>query len=330
MIVSSVLSAAAFTANAPAVSLEPRQLLGIPLALAGAIMMSFGTQYQSRGLNKVEHLTGVSAASGLNLTHLFRLLSRPSWLFGTLMLGAAVALQIGSLALSPLIIVQPLGVIALIATALLNSRLSNLKLSRRIKAAITMCVTGIFVFVAVAALTAQDSSVSSSELSIIFVIFAAAVVALLVYFVYVRHRGYALFYIIGAGVLFGFVATFAKVILVRTISGNWGAPTWIAIASLAVGALLGMLFVQNAHASGPPDLVIAGLTVIDPIVAVLIGVLVMGEARNAPVWALVLFMLSGTLAAVGVFGISKFHPQMNKAREFRERNRVRSSLIESE
>jgi hypothetical protein len=56
--------------------------------------------------------------------------------------------------------------------------------------------------------------------------------------------------------------------------------------------------------------VIAGLTVVDPLIAVAIGILVLGEAATAPVYALVLFALSGVLAIYGVFQLAKHHPQV--------------------
>jgi threonine/homoserine efflux transporter RhtA len=67
--------------------------------------------------------------------------------------------------------------------------------------------------------------------------------------------------------------------------------------------------VQNAYASGPPDLVIAGLTVVDPLVAVLIGVIVLGEASQAPPWAIGVFIVTGVIAVWGVFRLAKNHPQ---------------------
>jgi drug/metabolite transporter (DMT)-like permease len=89
--------------------------------------------------------------------------------------------------------------------------------------------------------------------------------------------------------------------------------TWTCVGALLIGALLGMVFVQNAYSSGPPDLVVAGLTVIDPIVAVLIGIVVLNEAAGAPAWAIVAFVISGAVAVVGVLGLAKFHPQSGRS-----------------
>jgi drug/metabolite transporter (DMT)-like permease len=295
------------------VALDPRQFWGIPLALVGAALMSFGAQYQSRGLNKVERITGRSAGAGLSLQHIVRLLRRPSWVVGTVFLGLAVVFQLGSLSLSPLIVVQPIGVVALVITAILNSRMTRVRLPKRAMVSLAMCVAGIVVFVTVAAFTASDRPVTDQKLIIILVLFAVVLVAALVLFVIFRHRAFALFYIVGSGVLYGFVATFAKTVIGRLQQGEFEWLTWACVAALAIGALLGMVFVQNAYSSGPPDLVIAGLTVIDPLVAILIGIAVLHEAANAPAWAIVVFVVTGVVALIGVFGLAKFHPQTGKS-----------------
>lgn len=290
-------------------SLDPRQFIGIPLALVGAALLAFGAQYQSRGLNKVERITGQSAGAGLSLHHVASLLRRPSWVVGTLLLGLAVVFQIGSLSLSPLIIVQPIGVVGLVITSILNSRVSGVKLGKRVKSSIGLAVLGIVVFVSIAAFTASDQPVTDSKLIEILITFGVVFGVIAVLTIIFPHRGVALIYIVGAGVLYGFVATFAKSVIGRLQQGEFEWLTWACVAALLAGALLGLVFVQNAYSSGPPDLVVAGLTVIDPIVAVLIGIVVLDEAAGAPGWAIVAFIASGAVAIIGVVGLAKFHPQ---------------------
>ena len=69
---------------------------------------------------------------------------------------------------------------------------------------------------------------------------------------------------------------------------------------------------QTAYSVGSPDLVIAGLTVVDPLVAVSIGIFVLGEASDAPVWAFVVWAIAGATAIYGVFQLAKHHPQSHK------------------
>lgn len=296
-------------AQAELAGLDPRQFLGIPLALLGAAFLAFGAQYQSRGLNKVERIMGASAGSGLSFGHIRNMLRRPSWVSGTVLLGLAVVFQIGSLSLSPLIIVQPIGVVGLVITSILNSRINRVRIGKRVRGSIALAVAGIIIFVTVAAFTAADQPVTDAKLLAILIIFGAVFVLFMLLFAVFRHRSAALFYIVGAGTLYGFVATFAKAVIGRLQQGEFEWLTWACVGALAVGALVGMVFVQNAYSSGPPDLVVAGLTVIDPIVAVLIGIVVLGEAAHAPAWAAAVFIGSGALAVAGVLGLAKFHPQ---------------------
>jgi hypothetical protein len=81
---------------------------------------------------------------------------------------------------------------------------------------------------------------------------------------------------------------------------------------------LGGWFVQNAYAKGPPDLVIAGLTVIDPMVAVTIAIIVLGEAQQSNFFTSLGFAIAGFVAVSGVWLLSKVHPELaNKAKSQR-------------
>lgn len=125
-----------------------------------------------------------------------------------------------------------------------------------------------------------------------------------------RKRVGALFYITAAGVIYGFVATLAKVVITRIQTGDFEGLTFICLASLLGVAAVGAYFVQTAYSSGPPDLVIAGLTVIDPIVAILIGLIILNEAAGAPLWVYIAFGIVGAVAVWGVFQLARYHPQI--------------------
>ncbi|MEO8528581.1 MAG: multidrug DMT transporter permease, partial [Pseudolysinimonas sp.] len=83
--------------------------IGIVIALFGAIFLSLGAQFQHRGVEVVEQRHGTGAKAGLNVRQMLRLLARPSWLIGTVMLGLAILFQLTSLGFAPLIVVQPIG-----------------------------------------------------------------------------------------------------------------------------------------------------------------------------------------------------------------------------
>lgn len=289
---------------------NPGLLLGIPLALAGAVFMSFGAQYQHRGVEKVEKLSGHDGTAGLTGGQLVRLLSRPSWVVGTLMLGLAIICQLGALSVAPLIVVQPLGAIALVITTLLNARISGHAPTRRSVTAIVACVGGIFIFVLIAALFASERNVTERDLIVILGLLGVVIIAFTALWIWLRKRMGALFYIMAAGVIYGFVATLAKVVIKRVQAGDFEWLTLLCLIALLAATAVGAYFVQTAYSSGPPDLVIAGLTVVDPMVAVFIGLLVLGEASHAPLWALIGFGIAGAIAIWGVVQLARYHPQV--------------------
>ena len=300
---------------ADSISLSPNQAIGIPIALFGAILISIGTQLQHTGVARVG--SDADTKAGLSLRQILALIAQPLWVFGTLMMGLAILFQLTSLAFAPLIVVQPLGAIALVVTAIVNSRQSGVKLDRLSIRAIAFCVGGVGLFVTIAALTAKSSPITELQLRIVLIILTVVLVVFGVLFALFRKHFTPLFYVVGAGVLFGFVVTLAKVVIdrVKTLSfaGFQLAPedwlTVLCIVGLAVAGLLGSYFVQSAYSNGPPDLVVAGLTVIDPLVAIAIGIIVLGEAAHAPLWAILAFVVAGALAIYGVFQLAKHHPQ---------------------
>jgi len=233
------------------------------------------------------------------------------------LLGLAILFQLTSLSLSPLIVVQPLGALALVLTAIINARVSKHALDRKSIQAIVMCVGGVAIFVTVAALVARSSPITELQLTVVLIILGVVLIALAVAFVLVRKKVGQMFYVVAAGVLFGFVVTLAKVVIdrIKTIlfTPVEGGVEWLlilCIVALLAAALLGMYFVQTAYAEGPPDLVVAGLTVIDPLVAILIGVIVLGEAAAAPLWSIAVFLGAGALAVFGVISLARHHPQL--------------------
>lgn len=293
-------------------TLTPLKALGIPVALIGAVFLAVGAQLQHRGVGKVEALEPPAMTAGLGLRQLLALAARPSWLLGTMMLGLAVLFQLTSLYLAPLTLVQPLGAVALVVTAVLNARISKVKLDSVSIRAITYCVVGVALFVTLAAFTTKSHPISDLQIIVILSILAVVTLGFAVLFAIYRASFRAIMYILGAGILYGFVATLAKVVLDRIKTGDFEWLTFGCVVALLIAAVLGGYFVQNAYSSGPPDLVIAGLTVIDPIVAVTIGIVVLQEASDAHWSVLVAFVLAGALAVRGVFMLGRHHPQSHR------------------
>lgn len=303
---------------------EVLKIIAIGLALISAVALAIGAQMQNDAVGKKAALSGRSHVS---FRQLLELLKHPRWVTGLTISAFALILQFTALLLAPLILVQPIGAIALVITSVLNSRITKTKLNSASIFAIALCTSGLGAFVLMAHQVAVEPEIDDGNLMLIL----AMAIFLIAIFSYIFFSGASRFkpltFIIGAGVLYGFVATLTKVVVKRLFNQDGfnrivsGAFEWetdsltlFALLSMLAAAFLGGWFVQNAYASGPPDLVVAGLTVIDPLIAVSIGVVVLNEAMNAPMPIMMGFLGSGAMSVMGVYLLSKVHPQVSTSR----------------
>lgn len=297
--------------------------IAILIAALGAVIMSIGTQMQSSGVAKTDKSIDEQAGTGgFSLRELLNLFRSKRWVIGTLLLGLSVVVQVTALSMAPIMVVQPIGIIALVLTTYLNAHLANLHIGRSVLTGVAMCMVGIGLFVIMAATIAVDHPVTDRRLIEVLLLLACVLVVFAIGFALFGRRIRAVVYIIGAGVLFAFVSTLAKLLVARVRDGNFEWLTLVTALALAVTAALGSWFVQNAHASGPPDLVMAGLTVIDPLVAVLIGMIVLEEATKAPLWMLAAFVITGAIGVGGVFVIARHHPQVRGLKRAEDRLKI--------
>jgi len=283
--------------------------IAIAAALCSAFCLAFGAHFQAMAVR--------SSVDGLDLKigNIGRLVSNGRWMSGLALMGLGMALNVFALANAPLTVVQPIGAIALVITALVNAQETGMTLNRPTVLAITSCMVGSVGFVLMAIMVINDDQNMTIEESHLIELILAAVVAvvLLSAVVFRKHLG-PFFYIAAAGVLFGFVAVLVRMIAVSVLhleDSNWIQLPWLAGLSVGVAGLLGSFFVQKAYSKGPPDLVIAGLTVIDPIIGIAIGVTILGELRpDVPVLLTGAMVIAGALAIVGVVALSRHHPDV--------------------
>ncbi|MFM6971822.1 MAG: multidrug DMT transporter permease [Rhodoluna sp.] len=283
--------------------------VAILLAVLAAVALAFGAQFQNDAVTASKKNKSKKRGS-LSFKQLAALIVKPKWLSGTAFMVIGIALQLGALSLAPLIVVQPIGAIALVITSLLNARITKTKLNRATAYAIAICTVGIAGFVSMATGVAKETKLGDDHLREVLFVLLALLVVFGLLFITLGKRAKALTYIVGAGVLYGFVATLAKVVIQRAYQAEFEWLTVICLVALLGAVSLGGWFVQNAYASGPPDLVIAGLTVIDPLVAVSIGIVILGEAKQANFWIILGFSICALISVIGVYLLSKVHPEL--------------------
>lgn len=288
------------------------QWLAVALALLSALCLAVGTQRQGTAVADLAH-------GRLSPRTFLLLLRTPRWLLGLALLGVGTGLNVTALGLATVTVVQPIGVVALVITTLLHARHRRLRINRRTWTAIGLCTAGGAVFVTCAvAVTDPAQGISPWAEHTVVVMLVVLVSVLGVSAAMFRHSLGGTFYVVGAGILYGFVAVLVRLTITR-IQDSTGAPLddvdWLAVVTALAAAVLGGWFVQTAFAAGPPDLVIAGLTVLDPMVGVLLGLLVLGEAGPGfSVTTGILMAAAGGIAIVGVAVLSQHHPEVLERR----------------
>jgi drug/metabolite transporter (DMT)-like permease len=288
--------------------------LAVFLAVLGAFFLAIGAQRQG---SAVKADTGGLALSSNGF---LRLLRNPRWMFGLLLLALGMAANAVALVSAPLTVVQPIGAIALVITTVVNAKDQGLSINRATVVAITACVTGSALFVLLAVTVTQENHHVSAEDELTIVLLLALAVGLFgTLAVLFKHRMSAFIYIIGAGVLFGFVAVLTRIIGKHLLDPNGLFllnVQWYTLIAIAAAGGLGSWFVQSAYSSGPPDLVIAGLTVIDPMVGIAIGIIILGELRPDVHTVMAIAMAAAAvLAIVGVTALSRHHPEVTKRKK---------------
>jgi hypothetical protein len=221
-----------------------------------------------------------AAGHSLGLRAFRQMMGTRRWQAGTGLAVTGSGLHVTALSQAPLVIVQPIGVLSLVLTVLLGTRASGIRIGPVARTAVTgVCAgTGGFVVLATLAGTTPTGSVPIEPILLV----VAGALTLTAIGLTMRGRSRCLVLAMSSALLFG---TGSAVIRTAFLVIAHSALIGAGLAVLAAVVMLTGGWAQHqAYASGPPALVIATTTVIDPLAAVLIGINLYGEAaRTSPI-----------------------------------------------
>lgn len=247
----------------------------------------------------------VPSEDGVSTRMLATLLRRPLWWAGT---GSAVlgfVFQALALIKGSLIVVQPILVSALLFTLPLSARLSGRRVTRTEWLWAGLLTVGLAVFVLLAKPGPQETPSSMS----LAVVVSAACVVLVLSCVVVAVRfpaGWqrAVLLAVAVGFLFGMVAMVTKIVMHiaadRGLLGLLATPAPYALVALGVFATL---LQQSAFHAGALQTSVPTMLVLEPVVAILLGAVVLGEeldAGGASAVALTIALAAMTVATVAL------------------------------
>jgi drug/metabolite transporter (DMT)-like permease len=248
----------------------------IGLALCAAVFMAIGIVVRQRATVNLPSEHGVSTVM------ITTLLRSPVWWAGT---GAAVlgyVFQALALIKGSLILVQPVLVSALLFTLPLSAKLAGRRVTRAEWLWAGLLTTGLAVFVLLARPGPQETPASLPVTAV--VAGACGVIILVCVVVAVRISGWqrAVLLAGSVGVLFGVVAVITKINMhladERGVLSLLATPAPYALVVLGIFATL---LQQSAFHAGALQTSVPTMLVLEPVVAVLLGALVLGEELDA-------------------------------------------------
>ncbi|SDH07276.1 hypothetical protein SAMN05216553_115146 [Lentzea fradiae] len=263
--------------------------IAIVCAVLAAGCSALGAMWQHAGVREV---------TDLKLTSAHRLVSSRRWVHGFLVLAACAVLQVIALALAPVSVVAPLNALAIPIIAVARAH----RLTGLLAVAVLVATAGIVMFVSITAGAAVPTSVSPNVALQAGQLVAAGVLVCVVAATFTTGAIRALALSIGAGIAYGLVA-----VLVRDVTTSLPTVEWISLAGLLTAFLTGAWFIQLGYAAGPPDLVVAGQTVVNPIVAAWIGITLLGEGTGMSAWTRAGLVTSAVAAVSGTVVLAYYH-----------------------
>ncbi|MDR7301453.1 hypothetical protein [Haloactinomyces albus] len=281
-------------------------LLAIALAALAACGCAVGARLQHGAVHTTIGLQGFGIRSQLQLVR------TPRWLLGLSCLVGGALLHALALGLAPLSVVQPVGVLALPITVLLSVREQGMRvreIHRSAVLAVAACTCGVASFVFLAAGSAQATPVPDEAATTAIRLVAGVVLVLGTIAVLNRGRVRCVAYVAGCAVAYGLVSLLMRAVSQQVTSWELAGIDMRPLVGIAAALLIGGWMLQHGYASGPPDLVVACLTVIDPLVAVGLGIGLLGEADQVGTWTAAGEAVCAVIACAGVFALARYHPE---------------------
>ncbi|HEY6573345.1 MAG TPA: DMT family transporter [Mycobacterium sp.] len=252
------------------------QGLVVLFALCAAVFMAIGIVVRQRATIDVPSDQGVSAVMFTTL------LRRPLWWAGTAAAVAGYAFQALALIKGSLILVQPLLVSALLFALPMSARMAGRRVTRGEWLWAGVLTTGLAVFVLLARPGRSDHAASLTVATVVAVVCAVIIVSCVVLAVKIGGWQRATLLGVAVGVLFGVVAVVTKIVM--HILDQRGAMSLLATPApyaLVVLGVVATLLQQSAFHAGALHATVPTMLVLEPVVAVFLGAIVLGEELEA-------------------------------------------------
>ncbi|HZQ33342.1 MAG TPA: DMT family transporter [Mycobacterium sp.] len=248
------------------------QGLVIVFALLAAVCMAIGIVVRQRAT------MDVPAEHGVSPTMLTTLLRTRLWWIGTGVAVAGYVCQALALMKGSLLVVQPLLVSSLLFALPLSARLAGRRVTKSEWLWASVLTAALALFVLMARPRPYIDRGQEMAWSVAIAVLAPIVICCAVFGARASSRRRAVLIGISVGVLFGVVAVLTKLVMYEL--AEFGVLATIRLPSpylLAVLGIAAMLLQQSAFHAGALQVSVPTMLVLEPVVAVLLGALVLKE-----------------------------------------------------
>ncbi len=288
-------------------------LLAITLQVISSFLFASGATLQSLGVRSTFDPNATASSNKLTLGGLLRLFLIPRWLLGLVCVLAGAGLHLWALTMAPVAVVQPVGILAVPWAVLLASKIHGHHISIRVWRAVAVTVVGVVGFTVFSSLFATgDKQFDFWAITWSFVAVCVAC-AVLSFFAAAKAAPWAkamLWSSVGA-IFYGLASGMMKAAMNMVQSGQFQLfhpTTLIVIGYMFACYGLGVWMIQQGYASGPAEITVGTMTTVDPFVAVLFGLFILGEGSGMGLGPASGMIVAGTVAVYGVVLLSKDHP----------------------
>jgi hypothetical protein len=285
-------------------------LLAVALAAAGAVLFGLAAVRQHGAVQET-----MSGRQGLtdNLRTFWLLVRQPSWLLGAVQSVLAGGLHVVALALAPITLVQPIGVVAVPVTVAASAFRGRSRPSAAQIVGSALSVAGIVVLTVLLLTPNAEPPVLPAwdVLAATVLVLVAVSVLVTVLPVSVPPLVRCVLLAMAAAALFGLNSILLRMIghVLSTGPVGSGWPVLLtALLGLAAALPVGLWAMQTAYLAGSPHVVICCLTLTDPVTAVLGGHWLLQDGVSVSRPTLAGAVACALAAAVGVLLLSRDYP----------------------
>ena len=271
------------------------------LALIAAFLFALAAALQQKG---ALNLPTISLAHPMSLV---RLAGEKTWLLGTIALFTGYLFQAGALDRGRLSVIQPLLVTTVVFALPLGYFLTKQHVGRREVLGAIAIIVGLGLFVYFGDPAGGNENASNAQWAVAIGLLSVFSVLLLVFGSGGDLSMKAAVYGTVSGIMFGLSSALTKPTLtylhdsIGTMLSHWECY------ALAIAGIGGFVLQQVSLGTGRLAPSVATVSVANPIVGILVGVLLLDERLSRPTWHVALAVIGLALALAGAVVISLAH-----------------------